>query len=49
MHVLDHLQEIREIWLDRVSRRLAQGESVRLSLLEQLNEFYELLAEQNTR
>lgn len=45
MHVLDHLQEIREFWLDRVSHRLARGESVRLSLLEQLNEFYELLTQ----
>jgi signal transduction histidine kinase len=45
MHVIDLLQEIRELWLDRVSRRLARGESVRLSLLEQLNEFYDLLTQ----
>ncbi len=43
MQVTTKLQEIRNTWIDRVSRRLARGEQVRTSLDDQLNYFYDML------
>ncbi|NTW08920.1 MAG: hypothetical protein HGA28_05055, partial [Anaerolineaceae bacterium] len=34
---------IRPHWIDRISRELAQGESVRAGFIEQLERFYEML------
>jgi len=43
MNVVDIFHEIRQPWIDRVSHRLARGESVRDSFKEQLQKFYDLL------
>lgn len=40
---LDHLIDIREKWLKRVSNSLAREERVRGALMEELNRFYDLL------
>ncbi|RPI33371.1 MAG: sensor histidine kinase [Chloroflexota bacterium] len=39
----DHLEQIRPQWLDRALQRLAPGEGIRQSFLEELNRFYDLL------
>jgi len=43
MQDTDKLREIREIWIERVSIRLARGEHVRASFIDQLNHFFDLL------
>jgi signal transduction histidine kinase len=43
MGVVDQLLQIRLVWLSRVSRSLARGESIRENLVQQLDSFYDLL------
>jgi len=43
MRTLELLNQIRPVWMERVSRELARGESVRESFVEQLNEYYDLM------
>ncbi len=43
MRVVDLLKQIRPIWIERVSRHLARGETVRESFVGLLDEFYNLM------
>ena len=43
MRIVEFLDQIRPIWIERVSRKLARGESVRESFIDQLSEFLDLL------
>jgi signal transduction histidine kinase len=43
MRVIDILEEIKPVWVSRVSQNLARGESVREKFLEQLHIFFDLL------
>jgi signal transduction histidine kinase len=43
MSVQASLQQLRTIWIERISRELAAGEGVRTGFAEQLERFYELL------
>jgi signal transduction histidine kinase len=43
MQTRERLEKIRPIWISRISHRLAQGQDVRESFLEQLIRFYELM------
>lgn len=43
MRIVELLNEIRPTWIDRISHRLARGESVRESFRNQLSRFYEFL------
>jgi signal transduction histidine kinase len=43
MRVIALLEQIRPIWIDRVSRQLARDKIVRVSFVEQLNEFIDLM------
>jgi signal transduction histidine kinase len=43
MHVIENLQELRSIWIERVSRQLARGEHVRAIFMDQLNHFFDML------
>ena len=45
MRIVSLLEQIRLIWMDRVSHTLARGERVRESFLEQLTRFYDLLGQ----
>ncbi len=40
---IDSLKQIRSIWLDKISHRMARGEGVRDSFLRELDQFYSLL------
>jgi len=42
MQTIDLLDLVRERWIDRVSHRLARGESVRVSFLDELNRYFDL-------
>ena len=37
------VEKIRPIWIERVSRQLAHGESVRESFIQQLNEYFDMM------
>ena len=43
MRIVELLNQIRPVWIERVSRKLARGESVRESFVDQLSEFLDLL------
>lgn len=43
MGIIDSLKQIRSIWLDKISHRMARGEGVRDSFLRELDQFYALL------
>ena len=43
MRVVELLEQIRPIWIERVSRQLARGENVRESFVGLLNDFYNLM------
>ena len=43
MRTVELLDKIRPIWIDRVSRQLARGESVRESFIQQLTEYFNLM------
>ena len=43
MRVVELLEQIYPVWIERVSRQLARGENVRESLAELLNQFYDLM------
>ncbi|HBX70753.1 MAG TPA: hypothetical protein DEH25_15565 [Chloroflexi bacterium] len=43
MRIVELLDQIRPIWIERVSRQLARGESVRESFAEQLAEYFEMM------
>jgi signal transduction histidine kinase len=43
MGIIDSLKQIRSIWLDKISHRMARGEGVRDSFLRELDQFYTLL------
>ncbi len=43
MRIVELLNEIRSTWIDRISHKLARGESVRESFRNQLSSFYDLL------
>jgi signal transduction histidine kinase len=43
MHVIENLQELRSIWIERVSRQLARGVYVRAIFVDQLNHFFDML------
>jgi signal transduction histidine kinase len=45
MRIVDSLAIIRQSWLLKISRRLARGEGVRESFVEQLNRFFDLLTQ----
>ena len=42
MRIVELLETIRPIWIERVSRQLARGESVRESFLKQLTEYLDM-------
>lgn len=43
MRIVELLEKIQPIWMDRVSHQLARGERVRESFVKQLQEFYEMM------
>jgi len=43
MRVVELLDQIRPTWIERVSRQLARGESVRESFVEQLTEYFDMM------
>jgi signal transduction histidine kinase len=43
MRVVNLLDQIRPTWIERVSRQLARGESVRESFVEQLTEYFDMM------
>jgi signal transduction histidine kinase len=43
MAILQSLQQMRPLWMEKISRELASGEGVRVGFLEQLERFYDLL------
>ncbi len=43
MRVVELLDQIRPAWIERVSRQLARGESVRESFAEQLTEYFDMM------
>jgi signal transduction histidine kinase len=43
MRIAELLDQIRPVWTERVARKLARGESVRESFVDQLGEFFDLL------
>jgi signal transduction histidine kinase len=43
MRVVELLEQVRPVWIERVSRQLARGENVRESFVGLLNEFYNLM------
>lgn len=43
MRTIELLEQIRPIWMERVSRQLARGERVRESFVEQLAEFFNMM------
>jgi signal transduction histidine kinase len=43
MAILQALQQMRPLWMEKISRELASGEGVRAGFLEQLERFYNLL------
>jgi len=43
IRVVGALDQIKPVWIDRVAHRLARGENVRASFLEQVNQFFDLM------
>jgi len=43
MRTVELLEKIRQIWIERVSRQLARGESVRESFVIQLTEYFDMM------
>jgi len=43
MQIIELLVKIRQVWIDRISHRLARGEGVRESFIHELSQFYDLL------
>lgn len=43
MRTIELLEKIRPIWIERVSRQLARGESVRESFIQQLTEYFNMM------